>query len=87
MISEAIDVTRSLVAGSCHGVPCAKVILHKLLDTVHCASPPTGLWSYIDDIVGRAEGTQQKVIADLEATADAMATGLRESRSSVSTKT
>ncbi|CAK0811743.1 unnamed protein product, partial [Prorocentrum cordatum] len=87
MITEAVEVTRSIVAGSGLGVPLAKVMLHRLLDTVHREVPPAGLWSYIDDTVGRAEGTKQKVIRDLEATADVMAGGLSELRLQISTKT
>ncbi|CAK0859205.1 unnamed protein product, partial [Prorocentrum cordatum] len=87
MITEAVEVTRSIVAGSGLGVPLAKVMLHRLLEKVHREVPPAGLWSYIDDIVGRAEGTKQKVIRDLEATADVMSGGLRELRLQISTKT
>eukprot|EP00959_Pyramimonas_sp_CCMP1952_P005421 114221-Pyramimonas_sp.AAC.1 len=76
MISDTVEVTRSIVAGSGLGVPLAKVILHRLLETVRRAVPPAGLWSHIDYVAGRAEGSNQKVIVELEATADVMATGL-----------
>ena len=63
------------------------MMLHKLLDSVHRAVPPAGSWSYIDDIVGRAEGTNQKALIGLEATADVMASGLAELRLQISSKT
>eukprot|EP00959_Pyramimonas_sp_CCMP1952_P328700 6881826-Pyramimonas_sp.AAC.1 len=62
-------------------------MLHQLLDGVQRACPPTGLRSYIDDIVGRAEGKKQQVIDNLDASADAVAAGLKKLRLKISTKT
>eukprot|EP00959_Pyramimonas_sp_CCMP1952_P243708 5094289-Pyramimonas_sp.AAC.1 len=87
VISDALVVSRSIVAGSGHGVALAKVMLQQLLGEVNRACPPTGLWSYIDDIVGRAEGKKQQVIDNLDASADAMATGLKKLRLKISDKT
>eukprot|EP00959_Pyramimonas_sp_CCMP1952_P136820 2863031-Pyramimonas_sp.AAC.1 len=87
MISGALAVSRSIVAGSGLGVPFARVMIHQLLDEVHRVCPPTGLWSYIDDTVGRAEGKKQQVIGNLGASADAMAAGLKKLRLKISAKT
>ncbi|CAK0806418.1 unnamed protein product, partial [Prorocentrum cordatum] len=73
VISDAIDVARSIVAGSGHCVLLAKVMLHGPLGSVHRPVPPAGLWSYIGGVASRAEGSKQKVIADMEAAADVMA--------------
>eukprot|EP00959_Pyramimonas_sp_CCMP1952_P264654 5533405-Pyramimonas_sp.AAC.1 len=87
MISDAIVVARSTVAGSGHEVPWAKVMLRRLLDPVRRAVLPAGLWSYIDDIARRAESAKQKVFTGLGAAADVMVSGLAELRLQISSMT
>eukprot|EP00959_Pyramimonas_sp_CCMP1952_P380635 7974731-Pyramimonas_sp.AAC.1 len=62
-------------------------MLHGPLGSVHRPVPPAGLWSYIGGVASRAEGSKQKVIADMEAAADVMAAGLAQLRLHISSKT
>ena len=47
--SEAVWVTRSLVAGSARGVHLAKLFLHPVLDRAHRRAPEAALWTFVDD--------------------------------------
>ena len=85
--SVAIHPTRSVVAGSCLGVPLAKLFLFPILDRTHRQVKVCRLWSYIDDTVSRAEGTAECVTLAVQASARVLSEGLREARLDISDKT
>ncbi|CAK0833205.1 unnamed protein product, partial [Prorocentrum cordatum] len=85
-LSEAINPTRSIVAGSSHGVPFSKLALYPIPERVHQEAPPASFWTLIDDIVGRCEGTAQAVLLVMDKIGTTLARGLEEQRLAVSCK-
>ncbi|CAK0873647.1 unnamed protein product, partial [Prorocentrum cordatum] len=60
-IGPRIDPSCSIVAGSAQGTRFAKVYLFPLLDAAQKRVQAAGLWTYVDDTVGRVEGTEETV--------------------------
>ncbi|CAK0881456.1 unnamed protein product, partial [Prorocentrum cordatum] len=55
--SMQVEVTRSVVAGSAHGVSFGKLYIRPPLQQAHVMCPRAGLWSFTDDAVTRCEGS------------------------------
>ena len=78
--SEVIHPTRSLVAGSPHGVRSAKLFLRPLLQRAQARADFVTSWTFIDDAVLRSEGTATQVETCLVRASADLKAGLDECR-------
>ncbi|CAK0817692.1 unnamed protein product, partial [Prorocentrum cordatum] len=86
-VGPPIFASQSIVSGSTNGARFGKIFLCPILQAAQAKAQATTIWSYIDDTVWRAEGTNAVVTHSLAVASAALAQQCSDSRLAISRKT